>query len=657
MTRGRRAWWESSADSRAAASRRRASTCPRATTAALVALVLACSPGCRDTPDSTHDLPAAFDPDGLRTLPQLAAHAGPWMIPDDVRAAGERQWVRYDSPPPWEGGRNCGGTFHAGTRELAEYLVGNFEASSYGGYSCRQNTASPGQTSVHGTGRAIDLFVRLDGGQADNDRGDPIGAWLIRNASQIGVQYIIWDRWQWNGSRSGRKDRAYGGPHPHHDHLHIELNHDGAARRTPWFDGGGDPPCSHDCSSGARRCRGGGWQQCGDYDGDPCREWGGGGACDGRCFSDGRCCSEGCSSGSRRCVGSGYQVCGDHDGDPCREWGGGGACGGACWSDGRCCDHDCARGERECVDGADFRACGDHDADPCREWSGRQSCDGTCWGAGQCCSNQCELGALRCLDDGWQECGDWDDDPCTEWGAGAPCGPGAVCMNDGECLDLPEDCANGIDDDASGLADCEDPVCEPAFVCWSPEDCQNGEDDDFDGAADCLDDDCANSIHCWRDEICDNGIDDDRDGLTDCDDPACVGALRCVHEGFEDCANEADDDGDGQTDCFDDDCTGALRCEEGLVDPGECVDAIDNDGDGLADCDDPACDDTLFCSPETDPWHDEIAADAGAGTPPPSTTEPDIPRYPQTPDATPADARAPAPTARSTAARGCAAGR
>lgn len=92
---------------------------------------------------------------------------------------------------------------------------------------------------MHGTGRAIDVFVQLDGTKADNDLGDPIANWLVENATSIGVQFVIWDRTKWNGSYSGRKDRSYGGPHPHHDHLHIELTAAGANAQTPWFQNGG----------------------------------------------------------------------------------------------------------------------------------------------------------------------------------------------------------------------------------------------------------------------------------------------------------------------------------------------------------------------------------------------------------------------------------
>jgi len=63
--------------------------------------------------------------------------------------------------------------------------------------------------------------------RANSAVGDPIANWLVQNAAANGVP--------WSGSRSGRKERPYGGPNPHFDHIHVELNRDGAARLTPWF--------------------------------------------------------------------------------------------------------------------------------------------------------------------------------------------------------------------------------------------------------------------------------------------------------------------------------------------------------------------------------------------------------------------------------------
>ncbi len=205
------------------------------------------------------------------------AISGRWIPSSAATAAGDRQSLRYDNPPSWSGGRNCGGSLLPGVRELGDYIRANFrsQTTGYDGYVCRQNTANTSQTSVHGTGRAMDIYVPLSGGQADNTKGDAIANWLISNAGALGVQLVIWDRSSWNASRpSGAKLRSYGGPHPHHDHLHVELNADGAARRTAWYrdrsaasapstsssSGGGTattppPPSTGGSSSSAQRVR------------------------------------------------------------------------------------------------------------------------------------------------------------------------------------------------------------------------------------------------------------------------------------------------------------------------------------------------------------------------------------------------------------------
>jgi hypothetical protein len=162
---------------------------------------------------------------------------GAWNPPAWVRDAGRGQYVPYQGAPPWAGGANCGGGLLPGTRQLGDFIKAKFpgRVTSYGGYACRPNTANTSQTSVHGTGRALDLFVPLSGGAADNTKGDEVANWLVVNAAAIGIQYVIWDRADWGGSRGGDKMGAYGGPHPHHDHLHIELTHAGANRLTPFF--------------------------------------------------------------------------------------------------------------------------------------------------------------------------------------------------------------------------------------------------------------------------------------------------------------------------------------------------------------------------------------------------------------------------------------
>ena len=194
-------------------------------------LAAATAAGCADGGDT-------IDEDAL--APQIAV-AGQWNPPQSVRSAGAAEFIAYEGPPAWDGGAHCGGRLLDGTRELGDFLKQQFpgRVSSYGGYDCRPNTANASETSVHGTGRALDVFIPMAGGDADNTKGDEVANWLIVNAQAIGVQYIIWDHADWSGAHGGDKMGNYGGPIPHIDHIHVEINHAGAARTTPWFHGHG----------------------------------------------------------------------------------------------------------------------------------------------------------------------------------------------------------------------------------------------------------------------------------------------------------------------------------------------------------------------------------------------------------------------------------
>ncbi len=204
---------------------------------ALVSAVLVSS--CGLAPSSADsDAESAFPEDDPATYEAIygssaaLSQPGNWVPP----VVGAHQ--RYDDAPAWQSGRNCTGTFTAGAAELKAHLQANYpQISSIGGYSCRQNTADGSKTSVHGTGRALDIMIPTTGGRADNDKGDLIARWLIENAAEVGLQYIIWDRTSYNSSRSGTKYRTYTGPNPHVDHLHVELNLEGANRRTSFYGG------------------------------------------------------------------------------------------------------------------------------------------------------------------------------------------------------------------------------------------------------------------------------------------------------------------------------------------------------------------------------------------------------------------------------------
>jgi MYXO-CTERM domain-containing protein len=190
------------------------------------------------------------DGEPLGEAQSALAHPGPWEIPPTTLAIGDGWYVEYTSAGPWLGESGCSGGITSGTDILRDYIYAHF-AQTYeiGGYACRPIVGNESQMSVHGTGRALDIMLPLDAGEADNDLGDPIGNWLIENAEAIGIQYIIWDLYTWMAERTpGAKGKDYGGTHPHHDHLHVELSVEMSNQTTNWFEDAVDPPELEGCA-------------------------------------------------------------------------------------------------------------------------------------------------------------------------------------------------------------------------------------------------------------------------------------------------------------------------------------------------------------------------------------------------------------------------
>jgi hypothetical protein len=193
--------------------------------------------------------PSSSEGERLGVAVSESAVPGPWVIPDDTLAVGDTQWVEYTGAGPWVGEDGCSGGITPGAEIVRQYLAQYFpQATSIGGYSCRSIVGDETMMSVHGTGRALDVMIPLDGGEADNGLGDPVGNFLVENAEAIGIQYIIWDLWTWRGDRpAGAKDDSYGGLNPHADHLHIELSVEASEHTEMWFDTLVTPPDIEGC--------------------------------------------------------------------------------------------------------------------------------------------------------------------------------------------------------------------------------------------------------------------------------------------------------------------------------------------------------------------------------------------------------------------------
>lgn len=185
----------------------------------------------------------------IETQPHGLAQPGFWAPPADVLALADTFTIQNVQAGPWVGTSGCGGSFLEGTAVLRQWLYDHWpQTTSIGGYSCRP-IANSSSMSVHATGRALDIMLPVDrtangyNNSADNDIGDPIANWLLANAQELGVQLIIWDNMIWSSGRSpGSRLSVYTNTNKHVDHIHVELNPDGAAMRTPWFNGPMGPP-------------------------------------------------------------------------------------------------------------------------------------------------------------------------------------------------------------------------------------------------------------------------------------------------------------------------------------------------------------------------------------------------------------------------------
>ena len=82
--------------------------------------------------------------------------------------------------------------------------------------------------SVHAEGRAVDFAANANH-PAQKAAADRYCQFLIDNAQPLQVQYLIWNRRSWKPDRGWQR---YQGTSPHTDHVHAELNRDGARTVT-----------------------------------------------------------------------------------------------------------------------------------------------------------------------------------------------------------------------------------------------------------------------------------------------------------------------------------------------------------------------------------------------------------------------------------------
>lgn len=145
----------------------------------------------------------------------------------------------YDDAGRWIGPEGCSGGFTKGGVALSRWIQRNFRQSeSIGGYSCRPNTADTSQSSLHAEGRALDWFADVSDAaerRAVNRFIRRVSADNWRLGRAMGIQELIWNKRIWTASRHTEGWRAYTGPNPHVDHIHIGMNREGASKRTSFW--------------------------------------------------------------------------------------------------------------------------------------------------------------------------------------------------------------------------------------------------------------------------------------------------------------------------------------------------------------------------------------------------------------------------------------
>ncbi|WP_155829951.1 TULIP family P47-like protein [Glycomyces tenuis] len=104
------------------------------------------------------------------------------------------------------------------------------EQAQIAGFTRFVNCYRSGGSGEHPKGRACDFSAQAggfggDAGGDDYDYGDNLAAWLTENASELGVQYVIWYRQIWFPSSGWRSySGAYGDPSSDHtNHVHLSI--------------------------------------------------------------------------------------------------------------------------------------------------------------------------------------------------------------------------------------------------------------------------------------------------------------------------------------------------------------------------------------------------------------------------------------------------
>jgi hypothetical protein len=141
---------------------------------------------------------------------------------------------------PYQGQHLCSPAAKPGVVAFRDLVLRSYPGTRSLGIS---RACTVGGRSEHKEGRAFDWGVNV-ARPAEKAAADELLRWLhatdrygnrFANARRLGVQYVIWNRRIW--SSYAPTWRAYGGPSPHTDHVHVSFNWPGANKQTSFWSG------------------------------------------------------------------------------------------------------------------------------------------------------------------------------------------------------------------------------------------------------------------------------------------------------------------------------------------------------------------------------------------------------------------------------------
>lgn len=105
----------------------------------------------------------------------------------------------------------------------------NFPQTRFLGIYNRRNVAGTSTPSAHAEGRALDIGL-LVSQPSEKALGDQLFDLLIRNAVELGLDHVIWNRQIWSSAHGG--PRPHTGLSPHTDHIHVAFTRVGSQRTS-----------------------------------------------------------------------------------------------------------------------------------------------------------------------------------------------------------------------------------------------------------------------------------------------------------------------------------------------------------------------------------------------------------------------------------------